>query len=87
MIASRTRRNLAAAYGIAVTGDDVIDTILLSYVIAIRYWNWPTAAALAVLAPFLLIDLVFSRLEHAEDTAGWLVPACARCRLVTITVI
>ena len=54
----KSSTNLAAAYGIAVTGSMFVDT-LLAFVI-IRYlwkWSWPTT--LAVLVPLLLLDLTF----------------------------
>lgn len=49
---------LAAAYGLAVTGDMVITSCLL-FIVAWKFWNWsPVGAALAI-APFLAIELVF----------------------------
>jgi KUP system potassium uptake protein len=52
----RSSSNLAAAYGIAVTGTMIITTILLS-VVASERWKWPTAAVIAVAAIFLAIDV------------------------------
>lgn len=50
--------NLAAAYGIAVTLDMLITTILTFFVI--RYaWQYPLALCLAVTAFFLTIDIAF----------------------------
>jgi len=50
--------NLAAAYGIAVTGSMVIDTLLAS-VVAILLWRWhPVLVAVGALG-FLLVDLAF----------------------------
>jgi KUP system potassium uptake protein len=48
--------NLAAAYGIAVTGTMIITTILLS-IVASERWKWPRAAVIAVAAIFLAIDV------------------------------
>jgi KUP system potassium uptake protein len=50
--------NLAAAYGIAVTGAMFIDTCLLS-VVLITLWKWPKWKALPVLAVFFTIDLAY----------------------------
>jgi KUP system potassium uptake protein len=50
--------NLAAAYGIAVTGDMVI-TSLLATVVAARVWNWGWPRALALFACFLTVELTF----------------------------
>jgi KUP system potassium uptake protein len=50
--------NLAAAYGIAVTGSMVIDTLLAS-VVAILLWRWhPVLVAVGALG-FLMVDLAF----------------------------
>jgi KUP system potassium uptake protein len=50
--------NLAAAYGIAVTGAMFIDTCLLA-VVLITLWKWPKWKALPVLAVFFTIDLAY----------------------------
>jgi KUP system potassium uptake protein len=54
----RSSDNLAAAYGIAVSGTMLITTILL-YHVAVARWHWPTAAALALVATFGAIDATF----------------------------
>jgi KUP system potassium uptake protein len=71
LVMFRSSSNLAAAYGIAVTGTMVI-TVLLLFVIARRRWKWPLAAAVALTAPFLLVDLTFlaaNAMKFAEG--GW----------------
>jgi KUP system potassium uptake protein len=50
--------NLAAAYGIAVTGTMMIDTILVGFV-AVLMWRWNKWLALPLLAVFFLIDFAF----------------------------
>ncbi|MEJ5210668.1 MAG: potassium transporter Kup [Burkholderiales bacterium] len=50
--------NLAAAYGIAVTGTMLIDT-LLGFVVVIHLWRWNRWLAVAGLAVFLAVDLGF----------------------------
>ena len=63
--------NLAAAYGIAVSGSMIITTLLM-YRVAHTYWQWsPPLAALAV-GGFLLIDLAFF-LANAQKIphGGW----------------
>jgi len=50
--------NLAAAYGIAVTGSMIIDTLLLS-VVAVLLWRWHPALVAAGALVFLVIDLAF----------------------------
>ncbi|MBK8071856.1 MAG: potassium transporter Kup [Ramlibacter sp.] len=54
----RSSSNLAAAYGIAVTLDMLITTILTFFVI--RYgWNYPLALCLAATGWFFIVDLAF----------------------------
>lgn len=50
--------NLAAAYGIAVTGTMLIDT-LLGFVIVIALWRWNRWLAVGGLLVFLSVDLAF----------------------------
>jgi KUP system potassium uptake protein len=54
----KSSSNLAAAYGIAVTGAMFIDTCLLS-VVLFSLWKWPKWKALPVLAVFFIIDLAY----------------------------
>ena len=49
---------LASTYGLAVSGDMLITASLL-LVIMWRRWRWPVVAAVAVTAPFLLLDFSF----------------------------
>jgi KUP system potassium uptake protein len=58
VILFKTSSALAAAYGIAVTGDMVITSCLL-FIVAWRFWRWSPAVAALVIAPFLAIELVF----------------------------
>jgi KUP system potassium uptake protein len=54
----KTSENLAAAYGIAVSGTMLITSILL-YRVAISRWRWPPAIAFLVIATFGVIDASF----------------------------
>lgn len=54
----KTSTNLAAAYGIAVTGSMFVDT-LLAFVIIRFLWKWKWSTTLLVLIPLLLLDLTF----------------------------
>ena len=67
----RTSDNLAAAYGIAVSGTMLITTILL-YRVAVSRWRWPPAAAVPFVAIFGAIDasfLVSNSIKIVEG--GW----------------
>jgi KUP system potassium uptake protein len=63
--------NLAAAYGIAVTGAMAIDTVLLA-VVFFSLWKWPLWKALPLLAIFALIDFAYfgANLLKVPD-GGW----------------
>ncbi|MFW2830819.1 potassium transporter Kup [Sphingomonas sp. ID0503] len=67
----RESSNLAAAYGIAVTGTMFITTCMLG-VLVFRVWNWPKAVAAGALGLFLVIDGLYfaSNLTKVPD-GGW----------------
>ncbi len=54
----KSSNNLAAAYGIAVTGDMVITSILASVVVA-KVWKWGWLKAGLLFACFLSVELIF----------------------------
>ena len=63
--------NLAAAYGIAVTGTMLITNVLAAAV-AIRLWKWSPLRALIGVLPFIVIDLgfFFANMIKIPD-GGW----------------
>lgn len=63
--------NLAAAYGIAVTGTMFI-TDILAFVVARYVWGWSTWRALLGAVPFVLIDLAFFSANSVKiHDGGW----------------
>ena len=54
----RSSSSLASAYGIAVTGTMVV-TAMMAFIVLWKSWKWPPWLAAALIAPFLLIDLIF----------------------------
>ncbi len=50
--------NLAAAYGMAVSGSMLITTLLM-YRVVRHLWSWPASLAVLVVGGFLLVDLIF----------------------------
>ena len=71
VVGFRSSENLAAAYGIAVTGTMVITTCL-ALIVARRQWGWSLPAVLIAGAVFLIIDISFFsanaiKIEHG----GW----------------
>ena len=63
--------NLAAAYGIAVTGAMFIDTILLAAVL-LSLWRWPWWKAAPLVAIFFIVDMAYlgANLIKVPD-GGW----------------
>ncbi len=64
---------LANAYGIAVTGTMVI-TAILATIVVWRHWRWPLWAAVLLIVPFLVIDLVFLGANLMKILEGGYVP-------------
>jgi len=58
LVTFQTSSALAAAYGIAVTGTMFIDSLLAWFIVR-RLWKWKLGPSLAVILPFVIIDLVF----------------------------
>ncbi len=67
----RSSSNLAAAYGIAVTGAMTIDTCLL-VVVLLTLWKWKPIVAIPLLALFFAVDLAYltANLTKVPD-GGW----------------
>jgi len=67
----RSSSNLAAAYGIAVTGAMAIDTVLIA-VVLFGMWKWNRLVTIALLAVFFTIDLLYfsANLLKVPD-GGW----------------
>jgi len=63
--------NLAAAYGIAVTGTMIVTTVLAYFVVR-RIWGWGQLSATLVTGTFLLVDLSFLAANAAKILdGGW----------------
>jgi KUP system potassium uptake protein len=69
----RNSSNLAAAYGIAVTGTMAITTVL-ALVVAHRQWNWHPALCLALGTGMMVIDLGFLGANLLKVPEGGWVP-------------
>ncbi|WP_413581538.1 potassium transporter Kup [Bdellovibrio sp. HCB288] len=67
----KTSGNLAAAYGIAVTGTMVITTVL-AYEVARQKWNWSFFKAFSIFGVFFIIDAAFFAANiHKIPHGGW----------------
>jgi KUP system potassium uptake protein len=73
VFAFRTSDNLAAAYGIAVTGT-FICTCVLATVVFRRQFGWSRPAAIAVFGSFFVIDVVFFAANALKVPEGGWVP-------------
>jgi len=65
--------NLAAAYGIAVTGAMFIDTLLLAAVL-FSLWRWPWWKALPLVVAFLIVDVAYFGANLIKVPQGGWVP-------------
>ncbi|WP_432815719.1 potassium transporter Kup [Sphingorhabdus sp.] len=65
--------NLAAAYGIAVTGAMFIDTCLIA-VVLLSLWKWPKWKALPILALFFIVDFAYLGANLLKVPSGGWVP-------------
>jgi KUP system potassium uptake protein len=73
VLAFGSSSKLASAYGIAVTGTMVV-TALLAIVVVNKHWHWPLWAAVCLILPFLLVDLVFLGANLMKILEGGYVP-------------
>ena len=71
VIGFQNSSNLAAAYGIAVTGTMLIDTILVAFVMVLL-WGWHWSAVAAVAGSLLAIDIAFFSANAIKiPEGGW----------------
>lgn len=81
----KSSSNLAAAYGIAVTGTMVITTLLLM-VVALHRWKQPLWLIGLVGVPLLLLDLAFFAANTTKFfSGGWLPVLFALLTIVVMT--
>src|SRR6185437_5632752 len=80
----RTSDNLAAAYGIAVTGVMVISTFLVG-IVAVKQWKWRLPVVIAVFGMLGFVDLAFLSSNALKVVqGGWLPLAMAALVFVLI---
>ncbi|MBL8659313.1 MAG: potassium transporter Kup [Rhodospirillales bacterium] len=75
--------NLAAAYGIAVTGT-MAATTLLAWVVVRKLWGWPLLPSVAVIGVFLAVDLAFLGANLLKLFQGGWVPLLIGISLYTL---
>jgi len=79
----KSSNNLAAAYGIAVTGDMVITSILAS-IVAAKVWGWGWNRAIALFSCFLVVELTFLFANILKIPDGGWFPLAAGALIFTL---
>ena len=71
VVGFKNSSNLAAAYGIAVTGTMLIDTVLVAFVMVLL-WRWNKLLVAAVAGSFLIVDIAFFAANALKiPQGGW----------------
>jgi KUP system potassium uptake protein len=83
LLVFQTSSHLASAYGLAVTGAMLIDT-LLAFVIVRRVWKWRLWQAALLFTPIALVDLVFTSSNLLKIRDGAWLPLVIGAGLVVI---
>jgi KUP system potassium uptake protein len=79
----RSSSNLAAAYGIAVSGAVTIDTILLT-VVLFSLWKWPAWKAIPLVALFFTVDITYLGANLIKVPQGGWVPLMIAAMIFTL---
>lgn len=75
--------NLAAAYGISVTGNMLVTTVLLA-VVMLKIWKWPLAVVVPLTAVFAFIDIGFFLSNIVKVLEGGWASLAVACTLILI---
>jgi KUP system potassium uptake protein len=80
----RSSNGLASAYGVAVAGTMLVDG-LMAFIVIWRAWKWALWGAVALMVPFVLIDVAFfgSNLLKVPQ-GGWVPLLIGGCLLVVM---
>jgi KUP system potassium uptake protein len=73
VLAFKSSTNLAAAYGIAVTGTMLVTTILV-LALAVRVWKWSLPRAIVVMGCFMIVDATLLSANMVKFLQGGWVP-------------
>ena len=76
--------NLAAAYGVAVTGTMMIDTILIAFVLVA--WRWSPLLVIPLIGTFICVDLAYFAANAIKiPQGGWFPLGIALISFVVLT--
>jgi KUP system potassium uptake protein len=85
VLAFESSSRLASAYGIAVTTTMVV-TAMMAFLVIWKVWRWSMLTAGLIIAPFLLIDLVFLSANLLKVFEGGWVPLMIAGALMVIMI-
>jgi KUP system potassium uptake protein len=74
---------LAAAYGISITGEMMMSTLMM-FIVIWKLWNRPLWMAVAIVVPFFVIEMIFFSSNMLKILHGGYVPLLLAMVLVTI---
>jgi len=83
VFAFQSSSNLAAAYGIAVTGTMTITTILIAFVIMMR-WRWPVVISIPLITILLIVDVTYFAANAIKIPQGGWFPLCIAALSFTV---
>ncbi len=83
LVTFQSSHNLTAAYGVAVTGTMLVNT-LMSYSVITKRWKWPLWAVAGTLIPFAFIDGVFLTSNLLKIPDGAWMPLVLGAALVIV---
>ncbi len=83
VIEFRSSSGLAAAYGMAVTGAMMVDSLLVGAVMVLM-WHWPRPVAAVVVGTLLAIDMTFFAANTLKFLSGGWLPLAIALALFTV---
>jgi KUP system potassium uptake protein len=85
VLAFQSSSNLAAAYGIAVTGTMTITTILIAFVMVL-YWKWSLAIVIPLISILFVVDMTYFAANAIKVAqGGWFPLGVAIVSFVVLT--
>ena len=83
LLAFGSSTRLAAAYGISITGEMLMSTCMM-FIVIWRMWKRPMALAALIVAPFVVIELIFLSSNLQRVWQGGFVPLALAIGLVLV---
>jgi KUP system potassium uptake protein len=83
VLSFRSSSNLANAYGISVFGAMTVDA-LLAFIVIWKGWRWSLVTTVAIILPFLIIDIAFFSANMLKLFHGGYVPVLLAFALIAI---